>query len=286
MKQAILIGAYKHHDQLLKLVSLFPAEHFNIYIHLNRIGEIDFSEFINDTKNLKNVYVYSHFKIRWGGVNHLKSLLFLSEIALQDSSNYFYHYITGQDLPVKPISFFLNELDTSKDYLQTVPYPVSYLPGGAKDWFEYYLFYDLLDSRRYLKYIKLLKNIQKKFRIKRDFNNFFEKKYYGSTYWSLTRPTLQYIIDYTKNKPSFLKRLRYTFCAEEIYVSSIVLNSPYSSNVINNNLRFIQWEKSGKGGSPKFLDELDFDEIFLSDKIFARKFEPGMVNKALEIFWN
>lgn len=273
MKQAILIGAYKHHNQLLKLVSLFPAEHFNIYIHLNKIGEIDYNNFKKSIAHLSHVHVYSQYKIKWGGRNHLLALLYLSKQALHSPDNIYFHYITGQDLPVKSVSYFINELNLTKDYLQTVPYPVSYIPSGTKDWFEYYQFYDLLDAKKYLKYLKLIKNFQNKIGYKRSFDGFFEKKFYGSTYWSLTRSTLDYVINYTKSNPQFLRRLRFTFAAEEIYVTSVIMNSPYASNVVNDNLRFMKWERAGRGGSPSVLDISDFDAVNSSNKLFARKFE-------------
>jgi hypothetical protein len=55
MKQAILIGAYKKPELLKKLIGLFPAEHFNIYIHLNIIGEIDVHYWELAKKNKLNV---------------------------------------------------------------------------------------------------------------------------------------------------------------------------------------------------------------------------------------
>jgi hypothetical protein len=273
MKQAILIGAYKKPELLKKLIGLFPAEYFNIYVHLNVIGEINVKQFRKELAHLNHVHIFSKYKIKWGGRNHLLAFLHISEQALKNPENYFFHYITGQDLPVKPIDYFINELDTTKDYIQTVPYPVAHLPEGAMDWYDYYLFFDWLDSRKYLKYIKLIKIFQKKIGFKRRFDQYFKQKYYGSTYWSLTRNTLQYVIDYTKNKPGFLRRLKYTFAAEEIYFSTIVLNSPYVKNVVNNNLRFMKWEANGKTGSPKVLDEFDWQEILASGKLFARKFE-------------
>jgi len=285
MKQAILIGAYKNHDQLLKLVSLFPAEHFNIYIHLNRIGEIDVNQFRKDTSSLNHVHVFSEYKIKWGGRNHLLAYLSLAEHALKNDENYFFHYITGQDLPVKPIAYFLNELDTSKDYIQKIPFPVSYLPNGAQDWFEYYLLFDLLDSKKYLKYIKLFKVLQIKLGIKRDFKGFFQNKFYASAYWSLKRDTLSYVVSYSKNHPDFLARLKFTFAAEEIYFSTVIMNSPYSQTIHSDNLRFMKWENKGKGGSPKILDESDFEEIEKTKKLFARKFNSNLIDKVLSKFF-
>jgi hypothetical protein len=81
------------------------------------------------------------------------------------------------------------------------------------------------------------------------------------------------VIDYTLDQPEFLRRLKHTFCSEELYFPTVVLNSPRASNVVNDNLRFIKWEANGKTGSPRILDISDWSEILSSGKLFARKFE-------------
>ena len=50
------------------------------------------------------------------------------------------------------------------------------------------------------------------------------------------------------------------------------MNSKYSEQVINNDLRYIDW-KSGRGGFPAILDERDFEDIIHSEKLFARKLD-------------
>jgi hypothetical protein len=79
-------------------------------------------------------------------------------------------------------------------------------------------------------------------------------------------------MNYTERNPSLLKRLRFTFCADEIYFQTILMNSPLKNKVINNNLRFIDWTKRN-GSFPANLDESDFQMLVESDKIFARKFD-------------
>jgi hypothetical protein len=273
MPQAILITAYKNQNQLIELINQFSESHFNIYVHLDKKSTINELQLKKILAEKHNVSIYSKFKVNWGSRNHLKAILFLAEQALKNSANIYFHLITGQDKLVGRPEDLIHKLDISKDYLQHIPYPVSYLHKGATDWFEYYNFYDLLDAKKHLKYIRIIRNLQIKFGIKRSFDQPFPQKYYGSTYWSLTRETLQYVVDYTKNQPEFLRRLKHTFCAEELYFPTVVLNSPRARNVVNDNLRFIKWEANGKTGSPKVLDDSDWPEILASGKLFARKFD-------------
>jgi len=80
------------------------------------------------------------------------------------------------------------------------------------------------------------------------------------------------VMNYTERDLSLLKRLRFTFCADEIYFQTILMNSPLKDKIVNNNLRFIDWTRRN-GNFPANLDESDFHSLKNSDKIFARKFE-------------
>jgi hypothetical protein len=270
---SLLITAYKNPDQLAKLIGMFPEEHFNVYVHIDKKSDIDVEELQKKTGNKPNIRIYKKYNVNWGSRNHLKAILWLSVKAIEDTRNHFFHLITGQDLPIRPVEDFINKLDCNKDYIQAIPYPVSYLPKGATDWFDYYNLYDWLDAKKHLKWIRLIRNLQIKLGWKRPFDKPFAEKYYGSTYWSLTRETLEYVVKYTKEKPAFFRRMRHTFCAEELYFTTVIMNSLHRRKVAQDNLRFIKWEAHGKTGSPKVLTASDREEMLNSGKWFARKFD-------------
>ncbi len=273
MKQAILITAYNDFDQLIKLINEFD-DYFSIYIHIDKKSEVkkEILQALTEKKNVK--YVGQDFKVNWGGINHLKSYLKLSKIALNDSENVYFHLITGKDYPVKSVDYFKMLINTTgeknKDYLHYFPMPAACWKNGGMDRLEYYNLYDLFNAKKSDKWIWRFNRLQAILNFKRQINHYLGKLYGGSTYWSLSRDTLQFVLNFTKENPRFIKRFKYTFCAEEIYFQTIIMNSKYAKNVVNNNLRFIDWE-SGKGGYPAFLDEDDFQIIIKSDKLFARK---------------
>ena len=274
MKQAILITAYKDVQQLLELVQFFPEGQFSVYIHFDRKSTVDFREveaLVPDRVQLLS----RKYKVNWGGRNHLLAILHLAEEAMKDQENTFFHLITGQDFPIQPVSYFTEQLDLSNNYLQHVPYPVSYLTNGARDWFELFHLYDLVNGKQYAKWNKRLLNLQRKLGVRRSTDGYFTQLYYGSTYWSLTRATLESVIDFTKSHPAFLRRMRATFCAEELYIPSVMMNSVHSGSVVNDNLRYIDWG-TFKSGSPRTLDLSDADAVLKSGKLFARKFESGL----------
>jgi len=266
MKQAILITAYKDFDQLKLLINQFDDD-YTIYIHVDKKSILS-KKMKLEILSIDNVkYLQQDYKVNWGGLNHMLSYIKLSIIALKNKENYYFHLITGQDFPLQSKSTF-NQLD--KDYIRYFKMPAPFWKDGGLDRLELFNFYDIFNAKKSLKWISRINKLQNKLGYKRPINNFLGQLYCGGTYWSLTRETLEYVINFTKKNKKFLRRFRYTLCAEEMYFQTVIMNSKFSKNVINDDLRFIDWE-SGKGGSPALLDEEDYENIIKSGKLFVRK---------------
>ena len=283
MKQALLITSYKDFEQLIDLIKQFDYN-FNIYLHIDKKSELN-KDIYKELLSISNVkYISRKYRINWGGINHLKAIILLSKKALINKDNKYFHLITGQDFPIKPNDYFKNLLfnncNKNINYLDISKLPKSgwAKENGGMDRIEYYCLYDLFNAKTSFgnKWILRIINIQRKLNIKRSIN-FSKQLYGGSTYWTLYYDTLQYVIDFTKKNPIFLNRFRFTFCAEEIYFQTIIMNSEFANHVFNDNLRYIDWE-TGRGGFPAFLDENDYEILINSDKLFARKIETKRNN--------
>ena len=274
MKQAILITAYKQIDQLVNIIDFFD-DNYTFYIHIDRKSKVNLAPLQSLVG--KKIFVYREYPVYWGGITHLKAILFLASKALQNEENSYFHLITGQDFPAKPLTYFDKGFDQSKDYIRINEMPRKEWPlNGGMDRIDYYNPYDWVNAKQIVRWMNLLVRIQKIFKLKRSYPPEFPKLYAGSTWWSLTRNTLQYVIDYTHNNPMIINRMKYTFCSEEMYFQTIIQNSPCAQNVVDDNLRYIDWV-SGRGGKPAFLDSNDFPEITASNKLFARKFTPNVM---------
>lgn len=273
--QAILITAYKNYDHLEDLVNFFD-DNFNIYIHIDKKSSIS-KENLNKLSSKKRVqYVSQQYKINWGGINHLKAILELAKEAVDNKDNKYFHLITGHDYPIKPIEEFSKFFDKNKgnNFMEYHTLPYSSWPEDGMDRLSRYNMYDLLDGRTGLneRLIKGFSKLQKAIGFKRSFGKDFPPLFGGSTYWSLKRESLEYIFQYMNDHPKYLKRFNYSFCSEEIFFQTILLNSPMKETIINNNMRFIIWEERN-GNFPANLDFSDYENIKKSDALFARKFE-------------
>lgn len=280
MKQAILIAAYKNFDHLIDIINFFNDDAFGIYLHIDKKTKLpkNVIERLNRVNNLK--FISRKYIVNWGGINQLNCYLLLAEEALKHKENIYFHLISGQDFPVKSINEFKNLFTTpiKYDYLENFQLPRKQWENenGGFDRFIYYYFLDVFYAHKLVKWVLILVKIQKKFSIKRPFPSKIKKYYGGSSWWSLSKNTLQYVIDYTKNNKYLLKRMKYTLASDEIYFQTVIMNSKHSKNVINDNLRYIDWnpERVGKySPSPALLDIKDFEKIKNSNKLFARKFD-------------
>jgi len=142
MKQAILITAYKNFEHLKELIRFFDDPLFSIYIHIDLKSNINQEELI--TLQGPNVKLVNKYKVNWGGVNHLKSYLLLSELALENPDNSYFHLITGQDFPVKTLNkfklFLKREETIRRGYLRYERLPNKNWFRGGMDRLMYYNF--------------------------------------------------------------------------------------------------------------------------------------------------
>ncbi|RYE12382.1 MAG: glycosyl transferase, partial [Sphingobacteriaceae bacterium] len=111
------------------------------------------------------------------------------------------------------------------------------------------------------------------------------KPYAGSAWFSMSLATVKYILKYVEDHPEYIPFQRYCFSPDELFYLMILVNSPDSAitnKIQNNNKRLIKW-KSNTSANPEILTTKDFEEIKNSDCLFARKFDPKIDSKILDL---
>ena len=78
------------------------------------------------------------------------------------------------------------------------------------------------------------------------------------------------VMEYLKNNPKALQFFKRTWGVDEVIFQTILLNSPLKDSIINNNLRFIEFEKNAV--NPRILTQADAKALLDSGKFIARKF--------------
>ena len=272
MKHAILILAHKDYSLLRHLIEYFTRECY-IFVHVDKKAIIT-KEQIRMIEAMPMVYaVHQEIPVHWGGFSVLEAELFLLREAYKEVRADYYHVISGQDYPIKPLSAFLNYFENNRatEFIEYKAYSINNWKDPFFDRCRYYYFADEVNWQSQVgkRFMGELLNLQSRYNINRAPFKEFNIIYKGSQWLSLTRYSTEHIIEYTKNSPSFLQRLQLTFAPEEIYIQTVLLNAIHV-NVRNDNLRFIRWFGEN-GNNPSNLGIEHFDIIQESNAFFARK---------------
>ena len=281
MKIAILILLHEYSEQQKKLVN-YLSTYFDIYIHICKRTKISVDSFFGD-----NIFVFKKYKVYWGSYNQILATLFLFKEANKKQYDR-YVLISGADIPLKTgkeiNNFFMND---SKEYFASFDLPA--------DWYDRIDFYypNILSFDRATPLEKLNKKIFDKI------NNYiipFVKKnkphrsrmnirfYAGANWMNLTNNCVNQIIVFIKNNKNFLKWFKFTRCADEIFFQTIIHNYVNNVEIVNDCLRYIEWE--GGSDHPKVLKLEDYDKIKNSRCLFARKFDYTVDNFVIDKLYN
>ena len=270
MKQGILVTAFKEPLWLERVVRRL-GEGFSFYVHVDGKSKPEVVEgFFALSRKYPDVKVYSRYRVNWGGKTHLLAILLLVEEALKDGMEYC-HLITGQDYPLLSPEALLAEGEKRLNYMEYAPLPNPAWKDGGYDRVLYYNLFDIFDAKTMFRRraLRRLAAVQRFLFIKRTLPPGV-RFHGGGTYWSFTRECLEYTLRYAAEHPRFMKAFDYSFCAEELFFQTVLLNSPFRDSIINDPRRFIVWEHR-HGSIPAILDESDLDAVRASPAFFMRK---------------
>ncbi|MES2446549.1 MAG: beta-1,6-N-acetylglucosaminyltransferase [Bacteroidota bacterium] len=260
--------AFKNPAQLEKMLRAMNHESFYFFIHVD--AKFDIAPFLYLEQLERVSFIKDRRICNWGGYSFVKAIFAsLAEVLNSAISFDFYNLMSAQDYPIKPIQHIANFYEENKGKSF-----ISYDPDSKKDWwahavvrYETFHFTDLTFKGRYL--------LQKAINLilpKRTFP--LPIKLYGScisSWWSISKECADYLIEFMKINTELERFMSYTWAADEFLIATILMNSPYKDQIVNDNLRYITWSKTSP--NPLILKTHDLHAILNSDKLFARKFD-------------
>lgn len=274
MTHAVIILSHGDFDMLYKLVEYFSAD-CRVFIHVD--AKTPIPEDVRESfLSLKQVaFIGQKYNVHWGGFSILKTEIFMLKKALKDTNADYFHLISGQDYPIRPLSDFLAFFDGKEtDFMQYVHLPHPRWNGNTFARFQYFYPYDLCDNKdKGNRWCDKWVEVQKKFGFKRRIPDCFDHLYGNSQWFSICRKSVRYLVDYTTLHPKLFRRMRMTFAPEESYVSTVLVNNPDKQPIVSENLRFILW-KYENGNMPANLGIEHFRGLLEWNCFFARKMAP------------
>lgn len=272
-KHAFLIMAHKVDKNFLTLLNLIDHPRVDIFIHMDsKNNEYSIEQVEREIKKSR-VFHTERTNVSWGAYSQIHAELLLIEKATQMNHYRYYHLLSGSDLPIKSLDEIFSFFDNNygKEFIRFESTKPNY-----NDRIElYHLFQEIIGrpkpSLKYYLNVLFLK-IQKWFRIKRNVGIEFQK---GTNWFSITDSLARFVV----SKIDWIKKtFRWSYCADELFLQTIVHNSDYKLNLYHreydNDLRAIQRLIDWDRGNPYTFRASDFEELINSEYLFARKFDP------------
>jgi hypothetical protein len=114
------------------------------------------------------------------------------------------------------------------------------------------------------------------------FRNGFEC-YKGSSWWTLNRRSVEYMVRYADSHPALVKHYRRVgFAPNESFFPTILRNNSSLNLITNDHKRFIRWSHP-ETGHPDLLTSDDLPAMLASGKDFARKIDSRKDSRILDL---
>jgi hypothetical protein len=277
IKIAVLMLVHRNEDQVNKLVDYLSRD-FDIYMHIDKRSNLHI-------KPKDNIFVFKKYKVYWCSFNIIKATLHILQAAYQKKYDR-YVLLSGMDLPIKTNKEILEFFEKNRDieYIHNEKVPTSFWEGrGFERLTEYYP--NILSRERNSIILKRIDKINNKiFKFiskikKRPIDYVF---YGGSQWFNITNDCVKKIFEYLEEDKKYMKRYEYTHTSDELFFQTIICNIP-ELKIINDPLRYIDF---GTGPEhPRVMREEDYKQLVESDALFARKFDPSIDIKIIELIY-
>lgn len=250
----------------------------DIYLHLDKKWKLNLLD-VYVPKRAKLFFMKKRMDIRWGDVSSIKLEFKLFRMAYTNGPYLYYHLLSGVDLPIKSQDYIHDffQKNHGKEFIGFAQGEQNMIDCNNK-MMKFHLFSrHIHNSNRLLIHCRiLLENILNKYLV-RSSSMPFRK---GTNWVSITNECCKYILGKEK---SILKRFKFTICGDEIFLQTLVYNSPFYKRCYNvsdeyvSNQREIDWKR----GKPYNWTIEDKEFLLHSDKIFARKIVGKNIDLAL-----
>lgn len=271
IRQAFLIIAHNEFSVLQRLITALDDVRVDIYVHIDKKVQI-----LPDlhTKHSGLYMVDNRIDTRWGDVSQIETEFALFKEAFHSGEYAFYHLISGTHFPIKTIDQILSFYEHNREAV-------------ILDWFDRDDPYQEvlkvhrfnICTRRYAYGSKCVRRInQMLWRFSSTLQGFLHINryatvdFYKASNWvSLPEDVLKFLLD---NQTRILKRYAWTFCGDEYFVPTELMNSQYRDRIIKSYSILYQLMQSS---GPSVLSLPDYDSLITSQCFFARKFSSESI---------
>ena len=274
MRLAYLILAHAQPLQLARLVNALRCHGAVFFVHIDAKSDISpFLEALCPTSHDDVHFVDDRAEVYWGGFGQIEATLRLMRDAMSHVPDVWrLSLISGSCYP----------LASNEELMGLCERPANFISMHAVDpegpGYERISRFHLLDHPA-LAMRMPREEIDRNRPLRRYINDFLNhlppreglglQYFKGSQWWSITRETAQYVLEFCERRPEYLLRFRYSWIPDESFFHTIIGNASLSARR-RSNLHFIDWSRDSVRNK-KVLTEAALPRILGSGRMFVRK---------------
>ena len=285
-RHAYLIIAHDKWKQLQFLIDILNDSRNDFFL-LTDLKSKDFDRdlFLQDCSS-KNIFLIEPISIHWGDYSQIEAEVSLLKAATSKGSYSYYHLISAVDMPLCSQDTLHNFFDSHQG-LEFVDYDNYNDISRALERINYYYYFQKLIGRKRKNVLKIARDVlllfEKILKVNRakDIEQYLGK---GANWFSITDDFARYVVE---QEQFILDHFKQTFCADEVFLQTLLKMSPYKDNwygfqnstIQYQNLRFCDWER----GAPYTFHKEDFFELCSnSEYMYARKFSEDIISEEVK----
>lgn len=274
MKICYLILVHNKFDQAARMIGRLAGPHVSFVLHIDKNVAADAVEaFQARLYSFGKVAYARRERARWGSYQQALAIMRCVEAAVDEHPGFDRCVLlSGQDYPIasheRVCQFF--EAHREAEFIESFALDLSYVSGPG--WTPYYRFrrYHVWFGNRRFVVPGLRKGMPA------------IPLYHGSTWWALSSGAMHYLASEFRTNHVMRHYLEAGFLVDEVYVPTLMMNSPFASQVTGHNTTYFEFTGTS-GPHPKTFVAADFDTLSRSAKLFARKFDAGVDAEILDL---
>ncbi|WP_113911478.1 DUF5928 domain-containing protein [Roseovarius dicentrarchi] len=272
-KIAYILLCHKDPEAVIAQAEMLTAVGDCISIHFD--GRADASQFaqikaaLADNPNV--CFARRRVRCGWGEWTLVQATLLAVEAAVQafPRATHFY-MLSGDCAAIKSARYAHEFLDARDvDYIESYDYFESdWIKTGMKE--ERLIYRHFVNERKHKRVFDAALNLQKRLGLSREIPHDIQVQI-GSQWWCLRRRTVEWILDFVRERPDVVRFFRTTWIPDETFFQTLVRHIVPGTEIETRTLTFLMFTDYGM---PQTFYNDHYDLLLGQDFLFARKISP------------
>jgi hypothetical protein len=273
---AYILLCHKDPDAIIKQAQRLTAVGDYMSIHFDaRANPSDFARIQDALRDNPHVtFARKRIKCGWGEWSLVQATLHAIEAAVDTfpKATHFY-MLSGDCMAIKTAEYAHDFLDRhDKDYIESFDFFESdWIKTGIKK--ERLIYRHFFNERQNKKLFYASFHLQQRLGLERKIPEDIQVQI-GSQWWCLRRRTIEWILDFIRQRPDVMRFFRTTWIPDETFFQTLVRHLVPEAEIECRTLTFLMFSDYGM---PVTFYNDHFDLLLTQDFLFARKISPGAI---------